>query len=81
MQLDRRRRSQPITVLVGQGIVAVRLGSAWTSPGGGPGVAQVLAVLCGLAYRLEVTTKVFELSPVWLPAGRGFVGQSVLGCE
>jgi hypothetical protein len=33
--------------------LAVRLGSAWTSPGGGPAVAQVLAVLCGLAYRLK----------------------------
>jgi hypothetical protein len=36
-----------------------------------PGVAQVLAVACGLAYRLGEKMK----------AGRCFVGKSVLGCE
>ena len=74
---------QWITVLVVTGIVAVRLVSAWTTPGlkGVPGVAQVLAVVCGLAYRLEVKGKVFDSAPVWLLAGRRFVGQSVLGCE
>jgi hypothetical protein len=51
---------QQIPVLVVTGIVAVRLVSAWTTPGlkGVPGVAQVLAVVCGLAYRLEVKVKV-----------------------
>jgi hypothetical protein len=40
-------------------IVAVRLVSAWTNPGlkGVPDVAQVLAMVCGLAYRLELTMK------------------------
>ena len=55
--------SQQITVLVVIGIVAVRLVSAWTNPvlkrvpgvpvlKRVPGVVQVLAVVCGLAYRL-----------------------------
>ena len=75
--------SQQITVLVVTGTVAVRLVSAWTKPAlkAAPGVAQVLAVVCGLAYRLEVKGKVFDSAPVWLLAGRRFVGQSVLGSE
>ena len=63
---------QQITVLV---VIAVRLVSAWTNPVSKrvpsvpvlkrvPGVVQVLAVLCGLAYQLGVKTK----------AGRCFVG-------
>ena len=59
---------QRITVLVVTEIVAVRLVSAWTNPvlkrvpgvpvlKRVPGVAQVLAVACGLAYRLGVKTK------------------------
>ena len=74
---------QRITVLVVTGIVAVRLVSAWTTPGlkGVPGVAQVLASVRGLARRWEVKTKAFDSAPVWLLAGRRFVGQSVLGSE
>ena len=74
---------QQIIVLVVTGIVAVRTVSAWTNPGlkGVPGVAQVLAVVCGLAYRREVKMKAFDSAPVWLLAGRRFVGQSVLGSE
>jgi len=54
-----RRLPQQITVLV---VIAVRLVSAWTKPVlkrvssvpvlSVPGVVQVLAVVCGLAYRL-----------------------------
>lgn len=75
--------SQQITVLVVTGTVAVRLVSAWTKPAlkAAPGVAQVLAVVCGLAYRLERKIKAFDSAPAWLPAGRCFVGQSVPGCE
>ena len=55
------------------GIVAMRRGPAWTNPGlkRVPGVVQVLAVVCGLAYRLGEKVK----------AERCFVGKSVLGCE
>ena len=55
---------QQITVLV---VIAVRLVSAWTNNPvlkRVPGVVQVLAVVCGLAYQLGVKTK----------AGRCFVG-------
>jgi hypothetical protein len=57
--------------------------SAWTNPGlkGAPDVGQVLAAVCGLAYRLELKTKAFDSVPAWLPVGRCFVEQSVLGCE
>jgi len=74
---------QQITVLVVTGIAAVRLVTAWTNPGlkGVPGVAQVLASVRGLARRWEVKTKAFDSAPVWLPAGRCFVGQFVLGYE
>ena len=70
--------SQQITVLVVTGTVAVRLVSAWTKPAlkAAPGVAQVLAVVCGLAYRLGLETK-----GVMMKAGRCFVGKSVVGCE
>ena len=55
-----RRLPQQITVLA---VIAVRLVSAWTKPvlkrvpsvpvlKRVPGVVQVLAVVCGLAYRL-----------------------------
>jgi hypothetical protein len=49
-----RQHPQHITVLVVTEIVAVRLASAWTNPAlkRVPGVVQVLAVACGLAYRL-----------------------------
>jgi hypothetical protein len=69
---------QQITVLVVTEIVAVRLVSAWTTPvlKRVPGVARVLAVVCGLAYRLGL-----EMKGVMMKAGRRFVGQSVLGCE
>ena len=75
--------SQEITVLVVTGIVAAGLVSAWTNPGlkGAPDVGQVLAVVCGLAYRRELKTKAFDSVPAWLPVGRCFVGQSVPGCE
>ena len=64
---------QQITVLVVTQIVAVRLVAAWTNSvlKRVPGVVQVLAVVCGLAYRLGKKMK----------AGRYFVGKSVLGCE
>src|SRR5206468_3931875 len=66
-----------VIALVVTGIVAVRRGSAWTIPGLKvvPGVAQVLAVVCGLACRLKVKMKAFDSAPAWLPAGRCFVGQ------
>jgi hypothetical protein len=54
-------------------IVVLRVVPAWTNPvlKRVPGVVQVLAVVCGLAYQ-----------PVEkLKAGRCFVGKSVLGCE
>jgi hypothetical protein len=65
-----------VIALVVTGIVAVRRGSAWTIPGVKvvPGVAQVLAVVCGLACRLKVKMKAFDSAPAWLPAGRCFVG-------
>ena len=61
----------------------MRRGPAWTNPGlkGVLGVEQVLAVVCGLAYGLELKMKAFDSAPAWLPAGQCFVGQSVLGCE
>ena len=65
---------QQITVLVVTQIVAVRLVAAWTNS-----VlkrVQVLAVVCGLAYRLGL-----EVKGVMMKAGRRFVGKSVLGCE
>ena len=45
---------QQITVLVVTEIVAVRVVPAWTNlvRKRVPGVVQVLAVVCGLAYRL-----------------------------
>ena len=63
-------------------VTVVRLVSAWTNPvlkrvPSVPvlkrvlGVVQVLAVVCGLAYRLGKKMK----------AGRYLVGKSVLGCE
>ena len=59
-------------------IVAVRLVAAWTNSvlKRVPGVVQVLAVVCGLAYRLGL-----EVKGVMMKAGRRFVGKSVLGCE
>jgi hypothetical protein len=73
--------SRRIIVLVVTAIVAVRLVSAWPNPGlkGVPGVARVWAVVGGLAYQQEVEMKAFDSAPVWLPVGRCFVGQSVLG--
>ena len=49
-----RRGYRNITVLVVTEIVAVRVVPAWTNPvlKRVPGVVQVLAVACGLAYRL-----------------------------
>ena len=59
-------------------IVAVRVVLAWTNPvlERVPGVVQVLAVVCGLAYRLGM-----EMKGVMMKAERCFVGQFVLGCE
>lgn len=76
-----RARSSGLTVLV-TAIVVVQLVSAWTNLAlkRVRGAVQVLAVVGGLACRLEVM-KAFDSAPVWLPAGRCFVGQSVLGCE
>jgi len=67
--------------------MVVRLVSAWTNPvlkrvlgvpvlKRVPGVVQVLAVVCGLAYRLGL-----EMKGVMMKAGGCFVGKSVLGCE
>ena len=67
---------QQITVLVVTEIVAVRVVPAWTNLVRKPGVVQVLAVVCGLAYRLGLGMK-----GVMMKAGRCFVGKSVLGCE
>jgi hypothetical protein len=69
---------QQITVLVVTEIVAVRVVPAWTSLvlKRVPGVVQVLAVVCGLAYRLGL-----EMKGVMMKAGGCFVGKSVLGCE
>jgi hypothetical protein len=69
---------QQITVLVVTEIVAVRVVPAWTNLvlKRVPGVVQVLAVVCGLAYRLGL-----EMKGVMMKAGGCFVGKSVLGCE
>src|SRR5262249_30996590 len=69
---------QQITVLVVTQIVAVRLVAAWTNSvlKRVPGVVQVLAVVCGLAYRPGL-----EVKGVMMKAGGCFVGKSVLGCE
>ena len=49
-------------ILVVTEIVVVRVVSTWTNPGLKcvPGVAEVLAVVCGLAYRLELKMKAFD---------------------
>ena len=79
-----------VTVLVVTEILLpARLVSAWTNPvlKRVPGVVQVLALVCGLPCQVEVLAcqvevmKAFDLVPVWLPAGRCFVGQSVFGCQ
>jgi hypothetical protein len=70
--------SQQITALVVTEIVAVRVVPTWTNLvlKRVPGVVQVLAVVCGLAYRLGL-----EMKGVMMKAGGCFVGKSVLGCE
>ena len=77
------RLSQQITVLVATEIAAVRLVSAWTNPGlkSVPGVAQVLAVVCGLAYRLALKMKAFDSAPAWLPGARCLLGNLFLNAS